>query len=46
MAEIYCDILVDNPLIPMDPNTEKVRLTLQIIAQTLPKKVLGSIGYR
>ena len=32
--------------IPMDPwpLSEKVRLTLQIITQTLPKKVLGSIG--
>ena len=32
---------------PMDPwpLSEKVRLTLQIITQTLPKKVLGSIGY-
>ena len=31
---------------PMDPwpLSEKVRLTLQIITQTLPKKVLGSIG--
>ena len=27
------------------PLSEKVRLTLRIITQTLPKKVLGSIGY-